>query len=146
MIWLKANTKDPPPSFINELICAELPDPLVDPLGYALVDEFMIHGPCGVYNSKCACMKNDCCSKRFPKPFCDETMVDDVGFPVYRRRNNGRYILRKKGTLCLGNAWVVPYNMKLLKKFEDHINVEWCNKTDLLKYLFKYLTKGHDVI
>lgn len=36
--------------------------------------------------------------------------------------------------------------MKLLKKFDAHINVEWCNKTNLLKYLFKYLTKGHDVV
>ena len=36
--------------------------------------------------------------------------------------------------------------MKLLKKFDAHINVEWCNKTNLLKYLFKYLTKGPDVV
>lgn len=43
-MWLKADTRDPSPSFINGLISAELPDPLVDPLGYALVDEFMVHG------------------------------------------------------------------------------------------------------
>ena len=55
-------------------------------------------------------------------------------------------MLRKKDSLRLGNQWVVPYNMKLLKKFDAHINVEWCNKTNLLKYLFKYLTKGHDIV
>ncbi|XP_073359941.1 uncharacterized protein [Aegilops tauschii subsp. strangulata] len=119
LVWLKADTKDPSPSFIDSLICAELPDPSTDPLGYALVDEFM---------------------------FSDETMIDNVGFPVYRRRDNGRYVLRQQDSLRLGNQWVVPYNMKLLKKFDAHINVEWCNKTNLLKYLFKYLTKGPDVV
>ncbi|XP_044381354.1 uncharacterized protein [Triticum aestivum] len=146
LVWLKADTKDPSPSFIDGLISAELPDPLVDPLGYALVDEFMVHGPCGVYNIKCACMKNNCCSKRFPKPLSEDTMVDHVGYPVYRRRDTGLYVLRQKDSLRLGNQWVVPYNMKLLKRFDAHINVEWCNKTNLLKYLFKYLTKGHDVV
>src|SRR4051812_1738972 len=85
LVRLKESTNDPSPSFIDQFICAELPDPLLDPLGYALVDEFMVHGSCGDYNVRCACMKNNSCSKRFPKVFSEETMVDDVGLPVYRR-------------------------------------------------------------
>ena len=52
---------------IDSFISAEIPDPLADPLGYALVSEFMLHGPCGEMNDKCICMKKGCCSKYFPK-------------------------------------------------------------------------------
>lgn len=117
LIWLKESTKDPSPAFIDNLVCAELPDPVVDPLGYILVDEFMVHGPCGMLDDKCPCMKDGTCSKPFPKSFNSETMVDEMGFPVYRRRPSANFVLRKKGTLRLDNQWVVPYNMKLLKKF-----------------------------
>ena len=145
LIWLKRNTKEPSASLIDRFVSAELPDPKVDPLGYALVDEFMVHGPCGDLNQNCPCMKNGSCSKLFPKVFNDETVVDEKGFPIYRRRADGRFVYRNKGTTRIDNKWVVPHNLDLLKRFQAHINVEWCNKTNLMKYLFKYVTKGHDV-
>ena len=30
------------------------------------------------------------CSKRFPKEFQEETIMQDDGYPLYRRRNNGQ--------------------------------------------------------
>lgn len=103
----------------------------------------MVHSPCGELNLRFPCMKNKSCSKRYPKWFNDETMVDESGFPVYQRRNDGRFV--SKNGCRLDNRWIVPYNMRLLKKFQAHINVEWCNKTNLVKYLFKYLTRGRDM-
>lgn len=114
----------------------------VDPLAYILVDEFMVHGPCGQMNGKCPCMKNGVCSNRFPKSFSEETSVDQSGYPVYRRRADGRVVM--KDGHPLDNRWVVPHNVALLKRYQAHINVEWCNKTNLVKYLFKYITKGPD--
>jgi hypothetical protein len=40
-------------------ISAEIPDPELDPLGYALVAEHMMHGPCGDKNWNCPCMKKE---------------------------------------------------------------------------------------
>ena len=38
----------------------------------------------------------------------------------------------------------MPHNLYLLKKYQAHINIEWCNKGIFIKYLFKYVTKGPD--
>jgi hypothetical protein len=92
---------------------------------------------------KCPCVKNNKCSKNFPKSFQEETIVDEFGFTIYRRRNDGRHVL--KNGVRLDNKNVVPYNMHLLKKkYNAHINVEWCNKSNMIKYLFKYVMKGSD--
>ncbi|XP_062193516.1 uncharacterized protein LOC133896896 [Phragmites australis] len=123
-------------------INAEIPDPKLDPLGYVLVAEHMTHGPCGETHQDSPCMKNNKCSKRYPKPFHAETTIDENGFAIYKRSDNNMYI--QKGNVKFNNRWIVPYNMHLLKKFQAHINVEWCNKSIFIKYLFKYVTKGPD--
>nr|GEX03722.1 hypothetical protein [Tanacetum cinerariifolium] len=42
------------------------------------------------------------------------------------------------------NRWVVPYNPALLMMFNCHINVEVCSSIKSVKYVFKYVYKGHD--
>jgi hypothetical protein len=37
-----------------------------------------------------------------------------------------------------------PHNLFVLRKYQCHVNVEACNKTYLIKYLFKYVNKGFD--
>jgi hypothetical protein len=140
LVWLKGNTKDPHPSFIDSIICAEMLDRLSDPLGYNLVDEFMVHGPCGELNKKCPCMKDKKCSNFFPKPYKENTVVGEDGFIQYKRSQSSHCV--EHYGVKLDNSWIVPYNLALLKRFRAHINVEWCNKTHLIKYLFKYIRKG----
>lgn len=87
-------------------------------------------------------MVDGVCNRKFPKKICDETIIDRDGFPTYKRRDDGRHV--KKGDVILDNRYVVPYNRNLLLAFQSHLNVEWCNKSRAIKYLFKYLHKGPD--
>ncbi|KAJ1294542.1 hypothetical protein BS78_01G153300 [Paspalum vaginatum] len=63
-------------------------------------------------------------------------------YPIYRRRENGRKDPVRGHEL--DNRWVVPYNPYLLRLFNCHINVEACGSIKAVKYLFKYIYKGHD--
>lgn len=46
--------------------------------------------------------------------------------------------------MILDNRWVVPYNPLLCQLFDCHINVECSNGIHAVKYIFKYVHKGHD--
>jgi hypothetical protein len=127
----------------DSVISAEIPNPVLHPLAYETVSTTMMHGPCGNLNPSAPCMKNGVCQKHYPKNFQKSTQESEDGYPIYRRRNNGQFIKAKNG-IQLDNRWVVPYNITLVTKYNAHINVEICNSILAIKYLYKYLYKGHD--
>ena len=142
-MWLGNSTRTPSAEEVDEIISAELPNKEEDSVAYDLVTKHMIHGPCGLLNLKSPCMESNVCTKKYPRPFNDSTSIDKSGYVLYRRRRDDNASTVKSGVV-VDNTFVVPHNIKLLKKYEAHINVEWCNRTSAVKYLFKYITKGID--
>ncbi|XP_041999843.1 uncharacterized protein LOC121749330 [Salvia splendens] len=133
LLFLSNEDKQPKPQRIDEIISAELPDQVTDPHYYECVKEFMMHGPCGVVRKSSPCMLNGRCSKYFPKKYRAATNIDEDGYPAYRRRDNGRVVM--KDGVPLDNRYVVPHNRFLLMKYSGHVNVEWCNQSQSIKYI-----------
>ncbi|KAI5404740.1 hypothetical protein KIW84_051774 [Lathyrus oleraceus] len=144
LIFLHPSNKYPEPSDIDKIISTEVPDSLKQPKLYNLVKTHMVHRSCGLENPKCPCMKDGKCSKYFPMKFQDVTIVNQRGYPVYIRRDNG-YTIEKNG-IKFHSVHVVPLNPSLLMKYEAHVNMEWCNQSTSIKYLLKYINKGSDRI
>ncbi|KAI9110427.1 hypothetical protein K1719_018587 [Acacia pycnantha] len=142
ILWLSESDKIRSSFEVDQLISAEIPDKLEDPELYELVGSYMVHGPCGRPSRSTPCMKDGKCSKYFPKRFCARTMLDEHGYPTYRRRDDGHMVSRKG--VKLDNRSVVPYNATLLKLFGGHLNIEKTNQSRAIKYLFKYISKGND--
>lgn len=137
LITLKKNYKISHPDIVDKFISAEIPDPKKDETLFNIVMQNMIHGPCGDW-----CKVKGKCSKHFPKAFQTKTTMDEDGYPYYRRRDSGQYT--KCNGYVVDNRYVVPYSPKLLKMFNCHINVEVVSSIRAVKYLYKYIYKGHD--
>ncbi|GJQ97094.1 DNA helicase PIF1, ATP-dependent [Tanacetum coccineum] len=105
-------------------------------------------------NSKCktATQIDDIISAELPSPMEDPEgykVVTDYmlhgpydGYPIYRHWENK--VSFKNGKFTFDNRHVVPNNRYLLLKYQAHINVEWRNRSKVIKYLCKYLNKGPD--
>lgn len=124
---------------IDLIVSAELPDPDSEPQLNEAVTQFMLHGPC-IRGRKC--YTEDGCRLRFPRPFSEETTLSEDSYPCYRRLDNGRRF--QKGQTIYHNGHVVPYSRYLLLKYQCHINVEIAISIKAIKYLYKYISKGHD--
>ncbi|CAI9296553.1 unnamed protein product [Lactuca saligna] len=127
---------------IDKYITAELPDPILEPTLYRTVTTCMLHGPCGSLNISAPCMVDDRCKKQFPKPFNPLTTFDANGYVHYKIRVGSYHVLQSG--IRTNNGYVVPYNKRLCSRFDAHINVEYCGWNMMIKYLFKYISKGVD--
>ena len=105
------------------------------------------------------------CSKGYPKSFREHTSDGNDSYPEYRRRppTEDNTLTKKwggptyqKNTFVkdvgkdteevLDNSRLVPHNIFLLMKYRCHLNVEVCNSITAVKYLYKYVYKGHDKV
>ncbi|KAH7713457.1 hypothetical protein AAVH_19195 [Aphelenchoides avenae] len=130
---------------IDKVISAKIPDQQRDPLLYELVKSNMVHGPCDQASFPCLDVKGNC-TKKFPKAFLEQTRLEEDGYPLYRRSQNGRELLYGNGPnpRRADNRWIVPYCPALLKKYNCHMNVEIVQGIRAVKYLYKYIFKGFD--
>jgi hypothetical protein len=96
LVFLKDRTLCMDPSLIDKFISAEIRDKDQDLIAYAAVENYMIHGPCGEVNKNSVCMEDNKCTKHFPKAFNAETIIDEEGFPIYRRRNDDSCVKKRK--------------------------------------------------
>ncbi len=124
------------------MISAELQNSETNKLAHETIVRCTMHGPCGAAFQNAPCMEEGKCKKQYPCKFQSETVTDVNGYPIYRCRDMGHTILVHG--IELDNRWVVPHNVYLSTKYDAHINVEVCNNIRAVKYLFKYVYKGHD--
>jgi hypothetical protein len=142
LIIFAATHKPVTPEDVDSIISAQIPDQNLYPELYETIMSCMLHGPCGHTNVNAPCMEDGKCSKRYPKEFQDETIITADQYPKYKRSNNGVSVTIGGHTFT--NQHVIPYNPYLSAKYNCHINVEVANTILTVKYLYKYVYKGHD--
>ncbi|GJW19265.1 hypothetical protein Tco_0026701 [Tanacetum coccineum] len=91
-LFLHKNNKVPNVEHIDKFISAEIRDLNDDIDLYNLFSDFMMHGPCSKDNPNHACIDDRKCTKHFPTNFTQRSSVDSKGYPVYRRRDDGKYV------------------------------------------------------
>jgi hypothetical protein len=121
---------------IGRIVSAEIPDPEANPALYDTVTTCMLHGHCSP-DRACFQQGSEVCKKKFPKPFGKESHMEDEGYPLYRRRDNGKRTVKMvNGRPCVfDNRHVVPYNPGVSRKYNCHLNVEVTSGINAVKYI-----------
>ncbi|KAK9671299.1 hypothetical protein RND81_12G020200 [Saponaria officinalis] len=147
LIILKPNYKIISLESFDKYVCAELPSE-ENPHLRAAVIRHMMHGPCGRAFPNCPCMRikdrQRICKSGYPKKNNEFTTNGSDCYPLYRRRATKETVVVRK--VKMDNRSAIPYNPYLLAVFDSHMNVEVCSTIKAVKYLYKYVYKGHDRI
>ena len=94
LIFLKDQDKICNVQQVDALISAQIPNGNIHPQLHGVVTRFMLHGPCTPQR----CLENGRCKKHFPKSFCEQTRMNDDGYPEYARPDNGHAVQKNKTT------------------------------------------------
>ncbi|OIT07789.1 hypothetical protein A4A49_34833, partial [Nicotiana attenuata] len=119
-------------------LSAELPDKKVDPSYYNVVTNFMMHGLCGTARKSSPYMKNGRCTKHFSKKFVSSTTIDEDGYPIYRRRDDGR--TAKRVGIELDNRPTVKESM-FLSWFEANKTFPEARELTYAEFPLKFVWK-----
>src|ERR1700761_2449104 len=124
----------------KHMVRADIPDRELEPELHNIVSQTMLH------DCNQRCQINGRCSKRFPKPFNAVASMSERSYATYCRPDNHRTIVKKVRGVekTFTNQHVVPYCPYFSLKYWCHINVEVCISVKSIKYIHKYIYKGHD--
>ena len=144
ILFLKPHAKLYTPNQIDSLMSTEFS--VDNPKLLDLIIKFMVHGPCGQYNPNAPCMDHNTCVRGFPKPFMEHTTVTNDSYARTRCFNTGQTVevVKQQSHYHLDNRWVVCHSKYLIWKYRCHINVESIASVKAIKYIYKYIYKGHD--
>jgi hypothetical protein len=143
LLWFDEEDKLRTPEHVDSFISASFPDPETHSRLHKLVLELMTHGPYGPDYPNAACMVNGQCGKHFPKPLCEITTVNDDSYPKPKHPNDGRQY-EGRHNFKFDNNHVVSYSPILPLCYECHLNIELTFNIKSIKYIHKYVYKGHD--
>ena len=123
---------------IDNIISAEIPDENDEPELFEIVKSCMIHGPCGSLNPNCVCMENGVCKKNLERRHLKMlTVIQHINEETMAE-------LLELVVLSLTTDILHHIVQVSLKKYKSHINIEACASVKSVKYLFKYVYKGHN--
>ena len=71
---------------IDDIIYIKIPDCNIDLDLYHIVINTMIYDSCDSAYSDSSYIIDEKCSKKYPPKFCDEMILNEENYPIYRRR------------------------------------------------------------
>lgn len=120
VVMLHEADKPSIPEKVDAVVSAELPCEEFDREGFNLVQNLMLHRPCDGSSPgyRPACLGRDGkCKHGFPFDLRDETVLTGAK-PLLRRRDRPA-VWHSKFRCYVDNRWVVPHNLKLLKRLQS---------------------------